>query len=159
MVTPKTFEATTITPMTVVGEAGITMILRFGLLFLGWSVKVPFPGLAPVDSGSVLIVVSSLSNKFIKEQIVVGVVPAAPAVVDPAAPAVVDPAALVDPVISLDVVPAGRLVVVETSPHTCIEKTVTSIGCVTSKGVMTTSMLATPSGLVAGSSNVPWNFI
>ena len=79
MVTPNTFEATTITPMTVVGEAGITMILRFGLLFLGWSVKVPFPGLAPVDSGSVLIVVSSLSNKFIKEQMVVGVVPAAPA--------------------------------------------------------------------------------
>ena len=150
MVTPKTFEATTITPMTVVGEAGITMILRFGLLFLGWSVKVPFPGLAPVDSGSVLIVVSSLSNKFIKEQIVVGVVPAAPAVVDPAAPA------LVDPVSSLGVVPAGRLVVVETSPHTCIEKSVTSIGCERSKGVMTTSKLTTPSGLVSDRTKVPW---
>ena len=43
----------------------------------------------------------------------------------------------------------------ETSPHTCIEKSVTSIGCDTSTGVKMTKTVATPSGLVSGSSNVP----
>ena len=81
------------------------------------------------------------------------VVPAAPAAVVPAAPAVVDPAS------SLGVVPAGRLVVVETSPHTCIEKSVTWIGCDTSTGVKMTKIIATPSGLVSGSSNVPWSYL
>ena len=131
-----------VTPMTVVGVAGLTIIFGSGFSSVGVIVKVPRPGLSPVDSGSVLITVSSLSNRFIKEQMVVGVVPAAPALVDPAS--------------SLGVVPAERLVVVETSPHTCIEKSVTSIGIDVSTGVKITSMLATPSGLVAGNSNVPW---
>ena len=121
----------------------------------------PFPGLCPVDSGTVVTIVSSLSNKFIKEQMVEGVVPAASAVVDLAAPADVDPAAPddVDPASSLGVVPAGRLFVVETSPHTCIENSVTTTGKDTVTGVKTTSILATPSGLLLGSSNLPWNYI
>ena len=159
------FVPVTVTPMTVVGVAAVTVILGVGVSSVGQILNGPFPGFAPLASGSVVSTVSSLSNKFSMEQTLVGTDPAAPAVVDPAAPASVEPAApavvdpaaptLVDPVSSLGVVPAGRLVVVETSPHTCIEKSVTSIGCETSKGMMTTSILATPSGLVAGSSNVP----
>ena len=183
------FVPLTVTPMTVVGEAAVAVISGLGLTSVGEILKVPFPGLAPSEAGSVVIIVSSLSNKSSMEQTLVGVVPAAPAVgvpaapavVDPAAPAVVDPAApavgdpaapavvdpaapavvdsaapaFVDPVSSLGVVPAGRLVVVETSPHTCIEKSVTSIGCDTSTGVKMTKTVATPSGLVSGSSNVP----
>ena len=175
------FVPLTVTPMTVVGEAAVTVISGLGLTSVGKILKGPFPGLAPSEAGSVVIIVSSLSNKSSMEQTLVGVVPAAPAVgvpaapavVDPAAPAVVDPAApavddpaapavvdsaasaFVDPASSLGVVPAGRLVVVETSPHTCIEKSVTSIGCDTSTGVKMTKTVATPSGLVSGSSNVP----
>ena len=191
------FVPLTVTPMTVVGEAAVTVISGLGLTSVGEILKGPFPGLAPSEAGSVVIIVSSLSNKSSMEQTLVGVVPAAPAVgvpaapavgvpaapavvdpaapavvdpaapavddpaaaavVDPAAPAVVDPAApaFVDPASSLGVVPAGRLVVVETSPHTCIEKSVTSIGCDTSTGVKMTKTVATPSGLVSGSSNVP----
>ena len=160
------FVPVTVTPMTVVGEAAVTVILGVGVSSVGQILNGPFPGLAPLASGSVVITVSSLSNKFSMEQTLVGVDPAAPAVVDPAAPALVEPAApavvdpaapaVVDPVSSLGVVPAGRLVVVETSPHTCIEKSVISIGCETSAGVMTTSMLTTPSGLVSGRTKVPW---
>ena len=183
------FVPLTVTPMTVVGEAAVTVISGLGLTSVGKILKGPFPGLAPSEAGSVVIIVSSLSNKSSMEQTLRGVVPAAPAVgvpaapavVDPAAPAVVDPAApavgdpaaaavvdpaapavvdsaapaFVDPASSLGVVPAGRLVVVETSPHTCIEKSVTSIGCDTSTGVKMTKTVATPSGLVFGSSNVP----
>ena len=152
------FVPVTVTPMTVVGVAAVTVILGVGVSSVGQILNGPFPGLAPLASGSVVITVSSLSNKFSMEQTLVGVDPAAPAVVDPAAPALVEPAApaVVDPVSSLGVVPAGRLVVVETSPHTCIEKSVISIGCETSAGVMTTSMLTTPSGLVSGRTKVPW---
>ena len=144
------FVPVTVTPMTVVDVAAVTVILGVGVSSVGQILNGPFPGLAPLASGSVLITVSSLSNKFSMEQTLVGIDPAAPAVVDPVAPAVVDP------VSSLGVVPAGRLVVVETSPHTCIEKSVTSIGCERSKGVMTTSMLTTPSGLVSDRTKVPW---
>ena len=152
------FVPVTVTPMTVVGVAAVTVILGVGVSSVGQILNGPFPGLAPLASGSVVITVSSLSNKFSMEQTLVGVDPAAPAVVDPAAPALVEPAApaVVDPVSLLGVVPAGRLVVVETSPHTCIEKSVISIGCETSAGVMTTSMLTTPSGLVSGRTKVPW---
>ena len=211
------FVPLTVTPMTVVGEAAVTVISGLGLTSVGEILKGPFPGLAPSEAGSVVIIVSSLSNKLSMEQTLVGVVPAAPAVVDPAAPAVGDPAApavvdpaapavvdpaapavgdpaapavvdpatpavvdpaapavvdpaapavvdpaapaVVDPASSLGVVPAGRLVVVETSPHTCIEKSVTSIGCDPSTGVKMTKIVATPSGLVAGSSNVPWSYL
>ena len=152
------FVPVTVTPMTVVGVPAVTVILGVGVSSVGQILNGPFPGLAPLASGSVVITVSSLSNKFSMEQTLVGVDPAAPAVVVPAAPALVEPAApaVVDPVSSLGVVPAGRLVVVETSPHTCIEKSVISIGCETSAGVMTTSMLTTPSGLVSGRTKVPW---
>ena len=152
------FVPVTVTPMTVVAVAAVTVILGVGVSSVGQILNGPFPGLAPLASGSVVITVSSLSNKFSMEQTLVGVDPAAPAVVVPAAPALVEPAApaVVDPVSSLGVVPAGRLVVVETSPHTCIEKSVISIGCETSAGVMTTSMLTTPSGLVSGRTKVPW---
>ena len=152
------FVPVTDTPMTVVGVAAVTVILGVGVSSVGQILNSPFPGLAPLASGSVVITVSSLSNKFSMEQTLVGVVPAAPADVDPEAPALVEPAvpAVVDPVSSLGVVPAGRLVVVETSPHPCIEKSVISIGCETSAGVMTTSMLTTPSGLVSGRTKVPW---